>query len=444
MKMARHAPENRKVEKTLAKRKSPKTATKAKPTSGSATDDIVDAVAVDVTETSQDAPEADVIPDTAPDSDASPTDDAGQDRDNDGAPVDAETTDIAADTAIDAETTADESPEPEPENTVQPAPTHVQPEPERASILPMIFAGILTAVLGFFAARSDLLPASLRAPMPEAVAAELADITDRLATLETTVATLSESQSSAPASNVDQDQITAQIGDLSEQITAITPLTERVNELTARVDGLTPQLDSGASAAVAELRETATAQQAEIDKLLADARLIHTDAAAEANATLARAAVTRIVSAVDTGTPFAAAIGDLKDAGQTDISDALTAVAADGVLPLATLQDTYPDAARGALAAARSTGENSSGLSGFLQRQLGARSVAPREGSDPDAVLSRIEAAVRAGRLGDALAEADQLPDPARDSMATWLEQAQTRYDAVTAANALAQRLSAL
>ncbi len=308
-------------------------------------------------------------------------------------------------------------------------------------------------MIGFIAARSDLLPASLRAPQPAAdpaIAQTIAETTDRLAALENTLANLPGPEpQTIVSSDVDLGPLSDQIADLSARVDAITPLAERLNVLTARVDALAarpePEAavpDDAMDAALAELRDTAATQQAEIDRLLNAAREIQSSAEADANATLVRAALTRIMSAVDTGSPFAAALGDLEAAGATDIPDALHAAAADGVTPLATLQETIPDAARDALAAARS--ESGGGLGGFLQRQLGTRSVAPREGDDPDAVLSRVEAAVRAGRLGDALAEAELLPDPARAAMGAWLEQAQARQDAVAAANALAERLSAL
>lgn len=400
----------------MAKRKSPKKVTRDVSTSESAQPDTIDATAVDVSETPVDAPESDATPLETSNDDTLVSDEPAK-----------------AQTEVGAE--APEAPEesPAPENSYFPELTPVQPEPQRASVLPLIFAGILTAVLGFMAARSDFLPESLRAPTPQidpAIAQGLADVTNRLAALEASV-----------AEKTDLEPIGTKVDALSERSQA---LTDRVDALAARpqVDINVPQ--DALDAALAELRETASQQQAEIDKLLADARLIRTDTQAEANATLKRAALTRIMSAVDTGSPFASALGDLEQAGETDVPDALKSAATDGVTSLAALQETFPDAARSSLAAARNNSKEESGLSGFLQRQLGTRSIEPREGSDPDAVLSRMEAAMRAGRLGDALAEVEQLPDPARDAMATWLEQAQSRYDTVSAANALADRLSAL
>ena len=358
--------------------------------------------------------------------------------------------DAAPDTDAVEETTGeiiDEPSEPEPENTVQREPAPVQPEPESRSILPMILAGILTAILGFMAARSDMLPGGPSTPEPDPALAEaIAETNDRLAALEATVAALPEPQAPvapAPApAEVDLGPVTDQMTALAAQLDA---LTAQVDELAARPAGgdiVVP--DEALNAALAELRDVATRQQAEIDALLDDARMIRSDATAQANATLMRAAMAQILAAIETGAPYAAAISDLEQAGATDIPATLQTPAAEGVTPLATLQDTIADAARDALAAARGTDATSTGLGGFLQRQLGTRSVEPREGTDPDAVLSRIEATVRAGQIGNALTEAELLPDPALDAMGSWLEQAQTRHDAVTAANALAERLSAL
>lgn len=77
-----------------------------------------------------------------------------------------------------------------------------------------------------------------------------------------------------------------------------------------------------------------------------------------------------------------------------------------------------------------------------MTRQLGARSVTPREGDDPDAVLSRAEAAVVDGQLDAALAEIAALPETARAEMAGWEAAAAKRLSAMRAAETLAQSLN--
>lgn len=321
------------------------------------------------------------------------------------------------------------------ESTTVDPPVATPPDPPKRTVTPMILGGVIAAVLGFVAARGEfldpLLPPGWRTSGPDtALTEQLEDVRVKLSALQNTVAALPEPEEPVA---IDLSPVEGQLSALSQRVEAL----ENRPVVTSSV----PQ--EALNAALADLRATAQSQQDEIDRLLADARLVKEDATAAANATLARAAVTRIQSAVDTGAPFAAALADLETAGETDIPEPLRASAQAGVVTLAELQTTIPDSARAALNAARGA-DTTGGITGFVQKRLGVRSVEPREGSDPDAVLSRIEAAVRAGRLGDALAEAETLPDAARDALRTWTEQAQARLDAVTAANALAERLSAL
>jgi hypothetical protein len=108
---------------------------------------------------------------------------------------------------------------------------------------------------------------------------------------------------------------------------------------------------------------------------------------------------------------------------------------------LAKLQDAIPEVSRAALTA--SPADADAGLGGFLKRQLGARSVAPREGNDPDAILSRVEGAVRKGQLADALSEAEALPQEAKSAMSDWLNSAASRLAVTSASEVLMQRLAA-
>ena len=98
-----------------------------------------------------------------------------------------------------------------------------------------------------------------------------------------------------------------------------------------------------------------------------------------------------------------------------------------------------------ALSVARASGvdEGQQGLGSFLKRSLGARSVAPREGNDPDAVLSRAEAAINSGDLAAALSELVTLPEEAQSAIADWRTAADARVAARSAADALSQRLTA-
>ena len=125
-----------------------------------------------------------------------------------------------------------------------------------------------------------------------------------------------------------------------------------------------------------------------------------------------------------------------------EVPEALAALAETGVPTRAALAESFPEAARAALAAARAEAGEGASVSAFLRSQLGMRSLTPRAGDDPDAVLSRAEAALAEGRLSDALAEIEALPETARAAMADWAAQARSRADALVAAEALSAAMN--
>ncbi|EYD74188.1 hypothetical protein Rumeso_04245 [Rubellimicrobium mesophilum DSM 19309] len=194
-------------------------------------------------------------------------------------------------------------------------------------------------------------------------------------------------------------------------------------EAQASLDALAGRLDQAEtqSASAAEEAQAAAASLAEAQ----------TRAATAETQARARTALGELEAAFDAGQSLEAPLADLAATGVT-VPDALTQVAADGVPTLAELRDGFPDAARAALEAARGEGllDDGGGVMGFLRNQLSVRSVSPRDGSDPDAVLSRAEAQLSEGHLDAALAEVDSLPEPVRAAMADWLAQAQTRAQA--------------
>ncbi|MCB2133097.1 MAG: hypothetical protein KDE02_09510, partial [Rhodobacteraceae bacterium] len=67
------------------------------------------------------------------------------------------------------------------------------------------------------------------------------------------------------------------------------------------------------------------------------------------------------------------------------------------------------------------------------------RSLTPRAGDDPDAILSRADAALKAGDLAAAIDEIAALPEGGKAVMAEWVGLAQRRMAALAAVSALAQ-----
>lgn len=187
---------------------------------------------------------------------------------------------------------------------------------------------------------------------------------------------------------------------------------------------------------VEELKAAVASQRAEAASMEENAKLT-------AQQALARAALSRVLSALDSGAPYRVALTDFSAATGTAAPADLEAHADNGVTSLATLQSEFPDAARVALAASRN-GEQVEGnkLTSFFKAQLGARSVTPQEGDSADAVLSRAEDALRAGRVTDALAELATLPEVAQPAFAAWTAKANARQAAFAAGEALSQQLN--
>ena len=238
----------------------------------------------------------------------------------------------------------------------------------------------------------------------------------------------------------------------------LAPLDARIAALESRLTAIEalPTDGSGASSAALAAQDAAikqlqtqlqalqtaapTVDTAAAEALLKDAQdaaaKIKADAEAVAKAAEARAALGRLQAALDSGSAYAAALPAL---GQ--VPEILTNNAETGLPTLAALQDSFPDAARAALEAAlrANMGESwSDRATSFLRTQTGARSIDPREGSDPDAILSRAEAALRSGDVKAALTEIAALPAPAQAEMAAWQAQAEKRQAGIDAVAGLA------
>ena len=379
--------------------------------------------------------------DDAPEADKPDQRDASEDGDD--------TVVAEGDDAVPDELTSE--PEPKPEQAPKPQPVVERVIEKRSVFVPAIFGGVVAAGLGFAVGISDLLmpylPASLQRGAPTAASAE------DVATLQTQLSELGARLDAVPAapdlSGIEamlQDGLAEQAGNLSATETA---LTARLDALEAQITEIAQRpleaaISDEAVAAyeqeLAKVQDALAQQRAEVEAMIAEAAQMEAEASESARVAQAQAAATRLFAALDTGAPFASEVTELQELGVT-VPDAL-ASSADGLPSLGALQSEFPDLARNALKAARSNDDGSSGLTGFLQRQLGARSVTPRDGSDPDAILSRVEAALTSGDLNQALTELNTLPDEARAPLVDWAARAASRRDALGAADALAQSLA--
>ena len=347
----------------------------------------------------------------------------------------------------------------------------------RFGFLPVVLGGVVAAGLGFAAGWQGLLPArggaeteaalaeqaaridelagalSALPPAPdlaplragiEALREDLAPLADRLAALESRLQTVER----APAGDgtLSASAIAAWQRDIAELESALSAQREETAALAQSL--------AAREADVTALREAMVAQQAEVTRIADEAteRLdaaqltvagIEQQAAAGAAATLRRAVLANLRTAVDEGRPYGELLDELEAAG-VEVPPRLSALAVSGVADLGTLADAFPEAARGALAAARAEGvadDGGSGVMAFLRRKLDVRSVEPRVGGDPDAILSRAEAALREARLTDALAEVITLPEAVRAPMGAWIADAEARIAALSDLQSLAETL---
>lgn len=331
--------------------------------------------------------------------------------------------------------TASDKVEKAPEPTTPTTPSHSSnvraaeaPVRTQNKFIPLFFGGAVAAVLGFVASEANFLGFRSQDNSLRAAVSTLEDQVDGL---------------KAP----DLSEVEKTLSMLGDQIAV---LGERVDELDARPATVTIQKEDGTPvedvrAELSAMQAALEAQRTEIESLLGNAKSVEEATAAAARVAAGQRALAQVTSSISNGGGYADAIAAMQAAGITDLPAALTDPAEKGVVTLINLQSRFPDIARTALTDVRAvtTDGDGGGLSGFLRRQLGARSVAPREGNDPDAVLSRAEAALRDGRLMDALAETDVLPDGAKDAMQSWLADARVRADAQVAVDALSNRLTA-
>ena len=312
---------------------------------------------------------------------------------------------------------------------------------DKGTFLPLIFGGAVAAALGFFGSQIDSVERALGLAPPEDNALEqvVDEQAERITAQSEEIAALTERVESLPEPPPPTD-LSGIESRLSDQAARIDELAGRLEEVEKRP--MTESVSDDAIAAyeeeLARLQSAVAEQRSEIEALLEDARSSEASAEEKAQLALARAAVARVITAVDNGDAFVEELDALQDASDVQVPEVLTAAAPEGVATLGALQSRFPNVARDALSAARAQRTGSgSGLGAFLERQLGARSVTPQQGDDPDAVLSRAEAAVRRGQLDEALSEIETLPDAARAAMGDWIAQAETRLEAVRAAQEL-------
>jgi len=291
--------------------------------------------------------------------------------------------------------------------------------------------------LGEQAARLDDLggqaSAAAQAAADASTAALAAATPDDIAALREDIAALRDGMANPPTPVTEGGTDPA----LAERLGAVE---QRLDDLGGQVSAL--PTDPGASSeALAAYEKQLAALQEQMDSQRAAIAEARSSASDETRRISVQAALAQISAALENGAPFVDATSALLTAGGITVPDDLSTVAPEGVATLAALQNDFPRLARDALSV--SIRETSDGgvldrFGAFLRSQTGARSLNAREGDDPDAVLSRAEAAVKTGDLADALGELATLPPTGQTVMAPWVARAEARLAALKALGDLA------
>lgn len=319
------------------------------------------------------------------------------------------------------------------------------PAPRRAGWAGPVLGGVIAAGLGF----------GLAQYLPFTSTAVVAVSAEDLAAVRAEVDALKAALAATPGADLSGlterlDALESQVADTAAPDLA--PIEGRIAALEARPVGSLSGADAAALAGLqsevaamkaggisqAQVEAANAALQAKLDEAIAAATALQASAVETATKSAERAALLQISAALDSGAPFGSAVKALQGAAPPEV---LTANAG-GIPSLKSLQDGFPQAARLALDAALKDQMGSGWterVMSFLRTQVGARSLTPKAGDDPDAVLSRAEAALTAGDVGAALAEIDKLPDVAKSAIAGWRVGADLRQQALAALMVLMQ-----
>lgn len=337
----------------------------------------------------------------------------------------------------------------------------------KSTFIPLVLGGVLSGAIGFGAASfyfmtqpSDEAQAlvQVQATLKEHKAqldGSDAGITELRAGFEQTAAAQETADGFEKASQRDQ----ALAAQFESATAAITDFEARLITLEKRplseAGGITGDAAKAYERELRTMRDLLETQRSDIEKLAAEATAriegvaqqaatSEEAASATAKVTAVKVAVSQLQSALDNGGAFEASVANLARVG-VDVPAVLAEAAKAGVPTLVELQESYPAAARAALAASvkATSGDGAMDKIGsFFRSQVGARSLEPREGDDADAVLSRAEAALVAGDIAGVNDLISALPDAGQAMMSDWVSGANMRMNAVKAVRVLADGLN--
>ncbi len=346
-------------------------------------------------------------------------------------------------------------PDPPPAASVPP-PRQVSPEKRQGygifALLVAAFVGGLAATLiGVVGHSTGLFPSPAQETADAAAAAAkqagdgLAALSGRVAAAETAAATAADTAKDSAAKLAAVEQATGALGARLDKIESAPPpaapsgpdLKPALAELSQRLDRLEAQAAGGTSGdgtLLADLRgriaalETST--QAISGRIAALEARPPTPPAESGRAALA-IAISALRHSASSGGAFGGDLAMLEVLGiDPDDLAALKPLAAKGAPGRAELVEEFPAIAERIISATAETDPDASWLDrvgSFAAGLVSVRPVGPIAGDTPEAIVSRMEAAVDRGDFARALAERENLPQAGKDASAAWAQGAADR-----------------
>ncbi len=344
-------------------------------------------------------------------------------------------------------------PDPVAETVPEALPARPEQPRQRSVVLPVV-GGVVAAVIGFGLAQ--VVPNGWPVGDVAALEASLTSQSAEIAALKAEIGRLAET--SAPKPDLALEERLSSVEEAVKTITPVDlgPLTDRTTALEKQIADIST-LSAGAAtdpAALNQLRaevealktgalpqnllsEATTAMDAKLAEVDAQLASVKSQAEAMAKAATQKAALHQIMASLESGSPYASALGDL---AEMDVPPVIADNAKTGLPSLQSLRGEFPEVARAALDAALRAnpgGTWTERVGTFLRGQTGARSLTPREGSDPDAILSRAEAALAQDDLADVIQEIATLPAEGQAAMADWTARVALRIEAAKSIHGL-------
>jgi hypothetical protein len=273
-------------------------------------------------------------------------------------------------------------------------------------------------------------------PSGGAPLSELRRLDDRTAALERAVrAQAASSQTSATATSSDEmREMSGRLDTIVQRMSGIDGDLGTMSDRLAKLESV-PQTAAGgaetraeAERAVAPLATRLTSLEREVDKLVK----LQAERQGDAKAAALAIAFTNLKRALADGRPYARELAAVESlAPRKTTLNVLTANKDTGIPTAAALIHQFGDVSKRALEK-HYQGSSSSFIGQMLKRAQSAIQITPsgREGNSPEAVIGRMDQALRRGDLAGAVAEASALNGAALAEMKPWLDAAQARLAA--------------